>query len=354
MAACWRFTASPRKGPTITSPTWPRSCPCPRPREDGPGEWVGSGRRGAGPGGTDRAGPPAGRPRRTPSDVRGPVALGPGHRARVRPDLQRAEVGQRGLRVGRRGSGRSGAGRTPQGRAGRAATTSSPMRSRRDGARGAARDRPDDRPGGGVVHPWRQSKPRPASAHPCRGGQHGPRARRPVERMRPSRHVGASCERRRRCTSRTCGRSCRGESGCSGKTRPGCGPRSGAFPRSCSVSSLASADIRRHMAARGSHSARGARVAWAATRPEKQSGLGFARAGVRMGAPRPVGGRRSRRHGRASSRPRPERARAHRSTSTDSGRCFRWHPMARHVGATSSPRSARVRSRVPMPRASSS
>jgi conjugative relaxase-like TrwC/TraI family protein len=37
-----------------------------------------------------------------------------------------------------------------------------------------------------------------------------------------------------------------------------------------------SADIRRHMAAWGSHSARGARVAWAATRPEKQSGLSFA------------------------------------------------------------------------------
>jgi conjugative relaxase-like TrwC/TraI family protein len=36
-----------------------------------------------------------------------------------------------------------------------------------------------------------------------------------------------------------------------------------------------SADIRRHMAERGSHSRRGARVAWAATRPEKQIGLPF-------------------------------------------------------------------------------
>jgi conjugative relaxase-like TrwC/TraI family protein len=36
-----------------------------------------------------------------------------------------------------------------------------------------------------------------------------------------------------------------------------------------------SADIRRHMAEWGSHSYRGARVAWAATRPEKQTGLRF-------------------------------------------------------------------------------
>jgi conjugative relaxase-like TrwC/TraI family protein len=37
-----------------------------------------------------------------------------------------------------------------------------------------------------------------------------------------------------------------------------------------------SADIRRHMSERGAHSARGARIAWAATRPEKQTGLDFA------------------------------------------------------------------------------
>jgi hypothetical protein len=35
------------------------------------------------------------------------------------------------------------------------------------------------------------------------------------------------------------------------------------------------ADIRRHMAAHGAHSARGARVAWAVTRPPKQAGLDF-------------------------------------------------------------------------------
>jgi len=35
------------------------------------------------------------------------------------------------------------------------------------------------------------------------------------------------------------------------------------------------ADIRRHMAEQGAHSARGARVAWAATRPGKQAGLDF-------------------------------------------------------------------------------
>lgn len=37
-----------------------------------------------------------------------------------------------------------------------------------------------------------------------------------------------------------------------------------------------SADIRRHMSEWGSHSARGAQIAWAATRSEKQSGLDFA------------------------------------------------------------------------------
>jgi conjugative relaxase-like TrwC/TraI family protein len=37
-----------------------------------------------------------------------------------------------------------------------------------------------------------------------------------------------------------------------------------------------SADIRRHMYERGSHSARGARIAWAVTRPEKQAGIHFA------------------------------------------------------------------------------
>ena len=36
-----------------------------------------------------------------------------------------------------------------------------------------------------------------------------------------------------------------------------------------------SADIRRHMAEHGAHSARGARVAWAATRPDKRAGLDF-------------------------------------------------------------------------------
>jgi hypothetical protein len=35
------------------------------------------------------------------------------------------------------------------------------------------------------------------------------------------------------------------------------------------------ADIRRHMAEQGAHSARGARVAWAATRPDKRAGLDF-------------------------------------------------------------------------------
>jgi conjugative relaxase-like TrwC/TraI family protein len=35
------------------------------------------------------------------------------------------------------------------------------------------------------------------------------------------------------------------------------------------------ADIRRHMAEQGAHSARGARVAWAATRPDKRPGLDF-------------------------------------------------------------------------------
>ena len=49
-----------------------------------------------------------------------------------------------------------------------------------------------------------------------------------------------------------------------------------------------SADIRRHMAERGSHSARGARVAWAATRPQKQAGDRLRRVVGAMGATRPL------------------------------------------------------------------
>jgi conjugative relaxase-like TrwC/TraI family protein len=59
------------------------------------------------------------------------------------------------------------------------------------------------------------------------------------------------------------------------------GPRLGAdvggvSPLLAGEFSSRSADIRRHMSERGSHSARGARVAWAVTRPEKQAGIDFA------------------------------------------------------------------------------
>ena len=59
------------------------------------------------------------------------------------------------------------------------------------------------------------------------------------------------------------------------------GPRLGAevggmSPLVVGEFSSRAADIRRHMAERGAHSARGARVAWAVTRPEKHTGLDFA------------------------------------------------------------------------------
>jgi conjugative relaxase-like TrwC/TraI family protein len=50
---------------------------------------------------------------------------------------------------------------------------------------------------------------------------------------------------------------------------------SGVSPLVMGEFSSRSADIRRHMAEWGAHSGRGARVAWAATRPEKQTGFGF-------------------------------------------------------------------------------
>jgi hypothetical protein len=59
---------------------------------------------------------------------------------------------------------------------------------------------------------------------------------------------------------------------------PGPGLRaeiSGVAPLLLGEFSSRAADIRRHMAAWGSHSGRGAHVAWAATRPQKQTGLSF-------------------------------------------------------------------------------
>jgi conjugative relaxase-like TrwC/TraI family protein len=49
----------------------------------------------------------------------------------------------------------------------------------------------------------------------------------------------------------------------------------GVSPHLLGEFSSRAADIRRHMAERGAHSARGARVAWAVTRPTKQAGLDF-------------------------------------------------------------------------------
>jgi hypothetical protein len=59
------------------------------------------------------------------------------------------------------------------------------------------------------------------------------------------------------------------------------GPRLGAdvggvSPLVVGEFSSRSADIRRHMSERGSRSVRGARIAWAVTRPEKQTGIDFA------------------------------------------------------------------------------
>ena len=45
--------------------------------------------------------------RRSPPDIGAPHAIRPCHRARIRPHLQRAQVRERGLRVGRRGCGPS-------------------------------------------------------------------------------------------------------------------------------------------------------------------------------------------------------------------------------------------------------
>ena len=102
-----------------------------------------------------------------------------------------------------------------------------------------------------------------------------------------------------------------------------------------------SADIRRHMAEYGAHSARGARVAWAATRPDKRAGLDFHDAVVAMGAAGAVVGESSVPKWPRSSR-RARCTRRHRvrlSTSIVSAPCCHWRPMERHVGGTWSPPS---------------
>ena len=70
----------------------------------------------------------------------------------------------------------------------------------RRGSGDRARHGSHDRSRGRVVHPRGQPQPGPSSPHPCRDVQHGPRDRRPVERVRPSWHLGAQerCLRRLR------------------------------------------------------------------------------------------------------------------------------------------------------------
>ena len=104
------------------------------------------------------------------------------------------------------------------------------------------------------------------------------------------------------------------------------------------------ADIRRHMAEQGAHSARGARVAWAATRPDEAGRPRLRRAVVAVGTPGAVGRHSRGRDGRAFSRRARWADRHRRSTSIVSERCCRWHPMARLAGGTSSPPSAPRRS----------
>ena len=79
-------------------------------------------------------------------------------------------------------------------------------------------------------------------------------------------------------TRRTCGPGCRPPSGCGGAlgTRGAPAEIAGMGPELLGVFSSRGADIRRHMYEVGARSGRGARVAWAATRPAKAPSAPFA------------------------------------------------------------------------------
>ena len=129
---------------------------------------------------------------------------------------------------------------------------------------------PDQRGPGRRLHARRQPEWRPAHPQPRRRGQPRARSGRALGRLRPARDRRPSQRRRG---------GVRGASACRIDARLSASGGAGGPGRSAEVEGVGpyllaefssrSADIRRHMDAWGAHSVRGARIAWAATRPPK-------------------------------------------------------------------------------------
>ena len=163
----------------------------PGPRGRGAGRRVVHGPRPAGAlDGCRRRRPGAGGPgrrRRPGGRAGGPAALGaaaaraaPGPGGRLRPDVHRAQVGERPVRAGPAGRGRRGGGGPRGGGGGRHGLRGPPRRGRAARGGGGPPARAGGRGGGGVLHPRGQPRPRPPPPHPRGGGQPGPRRGRPV------------------------------------------------------------------------------------------------------------------------------------------------------------------------------
>ena len=301
MEACWGFTASPRKGPTITSPTWPTSCPLAAhaAARSGGRAWVWVGAAAAGLG---LYGPIEAAHLRAVLDGRHPTSG-----TRLRSD--RATVlgfdltfsAPKSVSVVFALGGEEAARQV--------------LAAHRSGVRGAleyveshalsaqrgAGEQREIVPTTGLVaasftHGVNRNLDPHLHTHVVMANMvHGPDSRwSACDHRGLSAHRGAASavyeSHVRAELSRRIGVQWVDAPGLRAEIR-------GVSPLLLGEFSSRSADIRRHMAAWGSHSARGARVAWAATRPEKQSGLNFADADIRMGRARPVGGHRSRRNG---------------------------------------------------------
>ena len=297
---CSECTASPRRGAEYYLADLAQELPLPQLGEEGGlAVWSGRAAEGLGLRGAIDPEPPAGGPRRPPSDIRPSAAIGASHRPRIRPDLQRAEVGERRVRVGRRGGGPSGRDRAPPGRAGRAALHRVARALGASGARVSSGRSCRRRAW------WRASFTHGVNrnldphlhthvvmANMVHGldGRWGACDHRGLSAHRVAAAAVYESHLRVELTSRL---------GIRWVEAPGLRAEvDGVSPLLLGEFSSRSADIRRHMAEHGAHSARGARVAWAATRPDKRAGLDFGRAVVPVGTAGAVVWQSSRRNGR--------------------------------------------------------
>ena len=203
------------------------------------------------------------------------AAIGASHRSRVRPDLQRAEVGQRGVRARWRGGGSPGRGA----RTARACRAPCYLESHALSARRGSGEQREIVPTTGLVaasftHGVNRNLDPHLHTHVVMAnlvhgldGQWGTCDHRGLSAHRAAAAAVYEAHLRVELSRRL---------GVRWVDAPGLRAEvDGVSPLLRGEFSSRSADIRRHMAEQGAHSARGARVAWAATRPEKRAGLDF-------------------------------------------------------------------------------